>query len=211
MDETISCTINGRAYSLRVDIRQSLLDLLRDLGLTSVKEGCGVGECGACTVLVDDRAVDSCIYLAVWADGKAVRTAEGEVRDGELSAVQQAYVDAGAVQCGFCTPGLIMASTAFVETHRGRTVSRDEIRRGHAGNLCRCTGYENIIRAVEKCLARDDEPAADDATWFPTRCGSVVSGCHRRGPQSGEPDSGQHHDDRGAGGTERSSRRPQGL
>jgi len=156
MHKTIFCTINGSAYSLSVDIRKSLLDLLRDLGLTSVKEGCGVGECGACTVLVDDLTVDSCIYLAVWADGRTIRTSEGEVRDGELSAVQQAYVDAGAVQCGFCTPGLIMASTAFVESHRGRVVSREEIRRGHAGNLCRCTGYETIIRAVEQCLGEGD-------------------------------------------------------
>lgn len=156
MHQSVSCTINGSPHTLSVDVRQSLLDLLRELGLTSVKEGCGVGECGACTVLVDGRAVDSCIYLAVWAQGKTIRTAEGEVRDGALSAVQQAYVDAGAVQCGFCTPGLIMTSTAFVEAHRGRAVSREEIRRGHAGNLCRCTGYESIIRAVEKCLEKDE-------------------------------------------------------
>lgn len=162
MQKTISCTINGSAYSLSVDIRQSLLDLLRDLGLTGVKEGCGVGECGACTVLVDGRAVDACIFLAVWAHETTIRTVEGECRDGSLSAVQQAYVDVGAVQCGFCTPGLIMTSTAFVEAHHGKAVSRDDIRRGHAGNLCRCTGYETIIRAVEKCLKKDSmHPSAN--------------------------------------------------
>lgn len=163
MHKPISCTINGSAYSLSVDIRQSLLDMLRGLGLTGVKEACGVGECGACTVLVDGRAVDACIFLAVWAHETTIRTVEGESRDGELSPVQQAYVDAGAVQCGFCTPGLIMTSTAFVEAHRGKMVSREDIRRGHAGNLCRCTGYETIIRAVERCLEKDRWPSAADA------------------------------------------------
>jgi len=152
MKKDITCTINGKQYALSVDVAQSLLDTLRDLGLTSAKEGCGVGECGACTVLMDNIAVDSCITLAVWADGKSIRTVEGESRDGQLSRVQQAYVDAGAVQCGFCTPGLIMTSTAFVDNHKGHKVSRGEIRKGHAGNLCRCTGYETIIRAVEICL-----------------------------------------------------------
>jgi aerobic-type carbon monoxide dehydrogenase small subunit (CoxS/CutS family) len=146
--------------SLVVDVRQSLLEALRSNGYTSVKEGCGVGECGACTVLVDNVPLDSCLYLAVWADGRNIRTTEGESKDGHLSAVQQAYLDQGAVQCGFCTPGLIMSSTAFVEKHKGSKVSRSEIRRGHAGNLCRCTGYEDIIRAVEQCLeeTEDREP-----------------------------------------------------
>lgn len=149
---TIQCTVNGAARTFTVEPGASLLDMLRADGLTSSKQGCGVGECGACTVLLDNVPVDSCITLAVWAEGKAVRTAEGETRDGRLSPVQQAYVDAGAVQCGFCTPGLIMTSTAFVERHQGQEVSREEIRRGHAGNLCRCTGYETIINAVESAL-----------------------------------------------------------
>lgn len=152
MLKTIHCSVNGKACELTVDVRSSLLDALRGEGLTGSKQGCGVGECGACTVLVDDAPVDSCIFLAVWADGHAIRTAEGEVKGGMLSAVQRAYVDAGAVQCGFCTPGFIMTSTAFVEKHKGRNVSREEIRRGHAGNLCRCTGYDAIIAAVESCL-----------------------------------------------------------
>ena len=153
MIQNISCTINGKSVTLALDVRHSLIEVLREHGYTSVKEGCGVGECGACTVLVDNVPVDSCLYLAVWIDGRSIRTAEGETKKGKLSAVQQAYLDKGAVQCGFCTPGLIMASTAFVEKHKGKNkVSREEIRRAHAGNLCRCTGYEDIIRAVEQCL-----------------------------------------------------------
>jgi aerobic-type carbon monoxide dehydrogenase small subunit (CoxS/CutS family) len=152
MIRNISCKINGKSVTLVVDVRQSLIEVLRDNGYTSVKEGCGVGECGACTVLVDDVPLDACLYLAVWIDGRNIRTAEGESKNGKLSAVQQAYLDQGAVQCGFCTPGLIMASTAFVEKHKGKKVSREDIRKGHAGNLCRCTGYEDIIRAVEQCL-----------------------------------------------------------
>jgi aerobic-type carbon monoxide dehydrogenase small subunit (CoxS/CutS family) len=141
---------------LNIDLRSSLLEVLRDqLGLTGVKQGCGVGECGACSVLVDDLLVDACLYLAFWAENKSVRTVEGESRDGELSKVQRAYVDAGAVQCGFCTPGLIMASTSFVERFQGQPVSRDDICREHAGNLCRCTGYKSIVQAVEKSLQED--------------------------------------------------------
>lgn len=139
MLKTIRCTVNGKARELSFDVRASLLEVLRAEGLTSSKQGCGVGECGACTVLVDNTPVDSCIFLAVWADGKTIRTAEGEAKGNRLSRVQQAYVDAGAVQCGFCTPGLVMSSTAFIEKHKGQSVTREEIRRGHAGNLCRCT------------------------------------------------------------------------
>lgn len=158
MRQNITCTVNGKALTLDVDVRASLLETLRAEGLTGTKQGCGVGECGACTVLVDDMPVDSCLYLAVWVDGRAVRTVEGELRpDGGLSPVQRAYVDAGAVQCGFCTPGLIMSSTAFVEQHAGERVSREEIRRGHAGNLCRCTGYGAIVDAVERCLKMKPE------------------------------------------------------
>jgi aerobic-type carbon monoxide dehydrogenase small subunit (CoxS/CutS family) len=159
MNRTIACTINGKEKTLTVDVRQSLLEILREqLGLTSVKQGCAVGECGACTVLVDGEPVDSCIYLAVWVDGRAVRTVEGEVKDGEMSPVQKAYVDEGAVQCGFCTPGFIMTSTAFVGKHQGSTVSHQDIRVGHAGNLCRCTGYHTIVDAVEKCLDSSGRP-----------------------------------------------------
>lgn len=153
MNRTITCTINGKKKELSVDVRQSLLEVLREqLGLTSIKQGCAVGECGACTVLIDDVPMDACIYLAVWAEGHSIRTVEGESQNDRLSAVQQAFVDEGAIQCGICTPGLVMAATAFVEQNRGRKVSRDEIRRGLAGNLCRCTGYDTIVTAVEKSL-----------------------------------------------------------
>jgi len=158
MNFSISFTINAKAVTFQVDARQSLLDLLRMQGYVSVKEGCGVGECGACTVLVDGMPIDSCLYLALWADGRTIRTTEGEAKEGKLSEVQQAYLDTGAVQCGFCTPGLIMSSTAFIEKNKGRAgISRHEIRRAHAGNLCRCTGYEGIIRAVEKCLPDEEK------------------------------------------------------
>jgi aerobic-type carbon monoxide dehydrogenase small subunit (CoxS/CutS family) len=152
MTQEITLTINKREYTLTVDVRSSLLDLLRELGFTSVKQGCGVGECGACTVLVDDVAVDSCLYLALWAQGKTIRTVEGECANGKLSKVQEAYVEEGAVQCGFCTPGLIMATTGFLEKHRdsGKEFTREELKKAHAGNLCRCTGYQTIINAVER-------------------------------------------------------------
>lgn len=150
----ISLTVNGRDRSLLIDVRKSLLEVLRkDLGLTGTKEGCSVGECGACAVMVDDVLVDSCIYLAVWADGKKVRTIEGEAKNGKLSPVQKAYVDEGATQCGFCTPGFIMATTSFVEKNNGKPVTEAEIRKQHAGNLCRCTGYQHILNAVEKSMA----------------------------------------------------------
>lgn len=146
----VTLTINNKKYELALDVRKSLMDLLRELGYTSVKHGCGVGECGACTVLVDDIPIDSCLYLAAWANNKTIRTTEGECRDGKLSVVQEAYVEEGAVQCGFCTPGLIMTSTSFLEKNKGKELSHEDIRVGHAGNLCRCTGYQTIINAVKK-------------------------------------------------------------
>jgi aerobic-type carbon monoxide dehydrogenase small subunit (CoxS/CutS family) len=148
----ITLTINGSEYTLDADIRMSLLDLLRAEGFTSIKQGCGVGECGACTALVDGVPTDTCMYLAVWADGKDIRTTEGESKNGALSKVQQAYIDAGAVQCGYCTPGFIMTTTAFVEKYKGKDVDRALIRKEHSGNLCRCTGYEMIICAVESLM-----------------------------------------------------------
>jgi aerobic-type carbon monoxide dehydrogenase small subunit (CoxS/CutS family) len=157
VNRTITCTINGKKRELSVDVRQSLLEVLREqLGLISIKQGCSVGECGACTVLIDDVPMDACICLAVWADGCSIRTVEGESQNDKLSVVQQAFVDQGAVQCGICTPGFVMASTALVEKHKGQKMSRNEIRRGLAGNLCRCTGYDTIVTAVEKSLEEKD-------------------------------------------------------
>lgn len=155
MNKTITLTVNRKEKMLEVDIRKSLLEVLREqLGLTSIKQGCGAGECGACTILVNDVLIDACIYLAVWADGKKIRTVEGESRDGELSIVQKAYVEEGAVQCGFCTPGLIMTSTSFLEKNKGKKVTKEQIRKEHAGNICRCTGYKSILNAVEKSLEK---------------------------------------------------------
>jgi len=147
----INMIVNEKPYEIEVDFKESLLDVLRDkLHLTGVKQGCSVGECGACTVLIDGTPVDSCIYLAVWADGKTIKTIEGVSRDGELSKVQQNFVDEGAVQCGFCTPGLVLTATSLVES--GKTYSDDEIKREISGHLCRCTGYQKIFNAVKKSL-----------------------------------------------------------
>ncbi|MEW7864408.1 xanthine dehydrogenase iron sulfur-binding subunit XdhC [Aeromonas diversa] len=147
----IECEINGKPYRYSVPPSLSLLHLLRSQGLISVKEGCRVGECGACTVRVDGVAIDSCIYLAVWANGKSIRTVEGEEQGGRLSDLQQALIDEGAVQCGFCTPGLVMAGAALLDKTARRPLTETEIRRGLAGNLCRCTGYQNVVRAVQRC------------------------------------------------------------
>jgi aerobic-type carbon monoxide dehydrogenase small subunit (CoxS/CutS family) len=156
LSRTITLTVNGKKKEIAVDVRQSLLEVLREqLGMISVKQGCAVGECGACTVLLDDVPVDACLYLAIWADGRSIRTVEGESKNAELSRLQQAFVDEGAVQCGICTPGFVMAATAFVEKCKGKKVPRNEIRRGLAGNLCRCTGYDTIITAVEKSFDDD--------------------------------------------------------
>ena len=157
MNRQIRLTVNGKKKEIRIDVRQSLLEVLREqLGLLSVKQGCAVGECGACTVLIDELPIDACLYLAIWADGKSIRTVEGESRGDQLSRVQQAFVDEGAVQCGICTPGFVMAATSFVEKHKQGNVSRHDIRRGLAGNLCRCTGYDTIVTAVQECLDDDD-------------------------------------------------------
>lgn len=148
MKQTITFTLNGEAVSCDVDIRQSLLDVLRDeFEMTGVKEGCSVGECGACTVLIDGQTMESCLYLAVWANHKNITTIEGiATADGQLDPVQQAFIDAGAVQCGYCTPGMILASEQLLANNP--TPTRAEIRRGISGNMCRCTGYQKIVDAV---------------------------------------------------------------
>ena len=152
MMEILNLTVNGKAVEVAVDPRESLADTLRErLGLTSVKKGCEVGECGACTVLVDGVAIDSCIYLSVWADGKRILTVEGlQGDDGELSEIQKAFVEEAAVQCGFCTPGIIMSAVEIVGS--GKTYTRDELRKLISGHLCRCTGYQNILTAVERAV-----------------------------------------------------------
>lgn len=151
--KSIRCTINGRAVETMVDIRASLADLLRgEYNLTSVKKGCEAGECGSCNVLINGECFNSCIYLAIWADGKDIVTTEGLLSaDGELSAIQQAFIDEGAVQCGFCTPGFLMSASRIIQS--GKSYTDDELRKELAGHLCRCTGYENIFRAVRKLAA----------------------------------------------------------
>jgi len=143
----IKLTVNGRAYEREVREHLTLLRFLReDLGWTGTKEGCGAGECGACTVILDGKSVNSCMVLAVEADGSVVETIEGEARNGELSAIQAAFDRHHAVQCGFCTAGMIMSVRDLL--HRTPKPTVDEIKDGIEGNFCRCTGYQQIIEAV---------------------------------------------------------------
>ncbi len=149
----INLNVNGKDVEVGIDDRESLLDTLRNhLNLTSVKKGCEVGECGACSVLIDGRCVDTCIYLTVWAQGKKIITVEGlkdEKTDG-LTDIQKEFIKQAAVQCGFCTPGFILKAVEIVGENKPYT--RDEIKKLIAGNLCRCTGYMNIVTAIEHAI-----------------------------------------------------------
>ena len=153
MMQILHMTVNGKDVEVGIDPRESLADTLRErLGLTSVKKGCEVGECGACTVLVDGTAIDSCIYLSVWAEGKSILTVEGlqDPDTGALSPIQRAFVEEAAVQCGFCTPGIILSAVEIVGS--GKTYTRDELRKLISGHLCRCTGYQTILNAVARAV-----------------------------------------------------------
>ncbi|UCE41528.1 MAG: (2Fe-2S)-binding protein [Candidatus Aminicenantes bacterium] len=154
MKKKITLTLNGSQIHVTADSHQSLLDVLRNsLRLTGTKEGCGEGECGACTVLIDSRAVNSCLYPAFEAGGKNVTTIEGVAdKKNQLATIQQAFVDNGAIQCGFCTPGMIISAKALLDTHPNPTEA--EIREALSGNLCRCTGYVQIVEAVKKAANR---------------------------------------------------------
>jgi aerobic carbon-monoxide dehydrogenase small subunit len=146
---TIKLTVNGRARELEVAVHHTLLEVLRDdVGLTGTKECCVVGECGACTVLVDGRSVNSCLMLAVEADGTDVLTVEGLAEDGELDPLQAAFLDQSAAQCGFCIPGQLMSATALLDQVEAPTDA--QIQEALAGNLCRCAGYEQIFKAVRQ-------------------------------------------------------------
>ena len=150
----IRCNINGKDVEKMVDVRASLTDMLRnDYHLTSVKKGCEVGECGACTVLIDGETFNSCIYLSVWAKGKSILTVEGlQDENGALSPIQKAFMEEAAIQCGFCTPGFLMTAVEILDS--GKLYSDEELRKLLSGHLCRCTGYENILKAVKKTMYR---------------------------------------------------------
>lgn len=152
--QTVHFTLNGKEVEKTVDVRASLTDMLRnDFRMQSVKKGCEVGECGACTVIINGETFNSCIYLAVWAEGKDIRTLESLTGpNGELSDIQQAFVEEAAIQCGFCTPGFIMTAVEILES--GREYTDDELRKLLSGHLCRCTGYENVLRAVKKAIKK---------------------------------------------------------
>jgi len=139
--------INGEIVHLDVETHWTLLQVLRrTLHLTGTRSGCEMGDCGACTVILNGRACNSCLVLAVEADGGSIVTIEGLARSGELHPIQRAFVEHGAIQCGFCTPGMVMAAKAFLDKNPNPT--EDEVRRGLAGNICRCTGYAKIIEAL---------------------------------------------------------------
>jgi aerobic carbon-monoxide dehydrogenase small subunit len=156
MRREISFQVNGADVTVLASAHARLIDLLRGpLGLTGTKEGCGAGECGACTVIVDGRAINACLYPAFEIDGKSVLTIEGLGRGNALGPIQKAFVDAGAVQCGFCTPGMVMSTKALLDAEA--SPSEEAIRDALVGNLCRCTGYVQIVDAVKRAAAAIEE------------------------------------------------------
>ena len=155
---TVSLTVNGTEHELDVEPRTVLLGALRDLGYTGANVGCDTGRCGACTVRVDDVTIKSCLRFAVQADGAAIETVEGLAEDGELSTLQEQFQEHHGLQCGYCTPGMLMSADTYLRD--AEDPSRAEIRDALEGNLCRCTGYHNIVDAVESTaeeLARGDQ------------------------------------------------------
>lgn len=147
MKKDIKLVINGEELELRVEPWRTLLDVLRnELGLTGTKEGCGQGDCGACTVLVNGKAVNSCLFLIAEAEGSSITTIEGLSQGATLHPIQESFIQYGAVQCGFCTPGMILSAKALLDENP--RPSLDEIKQAMAGNLCRCTGYQNITQAI---------------------------------------------------------------
>jgi carbon-monoxide dehydrogenase small subunit len=161
MKRMVRLTVNGEVHELEVENRRSLLQLLReDLQLLGTKKMCDMGECGSCTVLMDGLAVNSCLVLAVDADGKRIETIEGLAREGRLHPVQEAFVSKGAIQCGFCTPGMVMTTQAFLARHPDPT--EEEVKWAIAGNLCRCTGYVRIVDAILSAAASMKEQGTMD-------------------------------------------------
>jgi carbon-monoxide dehydrogenase small subunit len=149
----VALTVNGERAPLLVPVHKTLLEVLReDMGLTGTKHGCELGECGTCTVLIDGKPELSCLLLPIQMEGRAITTIEGMASGAELHPLQQAFAELGAAQCGYCTPGILLAARSLLETNA--TPSRDEIREALAGNLCRCTGYVKILQAVELAAER---------------------------------------------------------
>ena len=149
----IRCEINGREEELLVAPNRTLLQMLReDLGLTGTKHGCGVGDCGSCTVLLDGRPVNSCLVLAAQTDGRKITTIEGLADGDKLAPIQESFVEMGAVQCGFCSPGMILSGQALLE--RNPNPDETEIRQAISGNLCRCTGYQKIVEAIQDAAGK---------------------------------------------------------
>lgn len=147
MKQLIELMVNGETYEVAVEPQRTLLEVLRDnLGLTGAKKGCNTGDCGACTVIMDGKPVVSCLILAVEAQGKDILTIEGLAKDGQLHPLQEAFIELGAIQCGFCTPGMILSAKALLDENPKPT--EEEVKKGIAGNLCRCTGYTKIIEAI---------------------------------------------------------------
>lgn len=155
MKQDIVLKVNGKEHQLKVDSHKTLINVLReDLDLTGTKEGCGVGECGACTVIVDGKNINSCLAFAVDMDGKEILTIEGLApRPGEMHPIQKAFLDNGAIQCGFCSPGMILSTKALLDKNIAPT--EEEIKKGLSGNLCRCTGYVKIIEAVKSLSEKE--------------------------------------------------------
>jgi aerobic carbon-monoxide dehydrogenase small subunit len=148
MKKIINLTVNNEEYELAVEPNQTLLDVLRyQLGLTGAKKGCEMGECGACTVIMDGITVTSCLVLAMQANGRRITTIEGLETEEGMHPLQKAFVEKGAIQCGFCSPGMILSAKALLD--KNPTPTEDEIRKAISGNLCRCTGYQKIIEAVK--------------------------------------------------------------
>ena len=153
MNKEITFTVNDEVVSLNVPVNRTLLEVLReDLYLTGTKEGCDAGECGACTVMIDGKPINSCLTLAVEVDGRTVMTVEGLEKNGELHPLQRAFVDVGAVQCGYCTPGMLMSAKAVLDEIPDP--SEEKIRTAIEGNICRCTGYDRIVKAIKTAAER---------------------------------------------------------
>ncbi len=156
MKQRIRLSVNGESYEVEAEPRRLLLDVLRDdLVLTGTKKACDFGNCGSCTVLIDGKPVLSCLVLAIEAQGKDILTIEGLARDGQLHLLQQAFVDHGAIQCGFCTPGMLLSAKALLDENPRPTTA--EVKEALSGNLCRCTGYVKIIEAIETAAQKMTE------------------------------------------------------